>query len=173
MKALITALAIALSTPAAAATISLASTISTFQVTGSDTTPTFSIGLPSVTLIPAPLDAHWEYFVDVMSLTPPTIGLGGIIASGCSPFPCFPEPRGGGGLLVHARDFVRFGYFWFGNNDGSFARPEIQLTFNWPEGVTLTQTPLPASWLLFGSVLGLTGWLRSRRLAHVARACAS
>jgi hypothetical protein len=31
--------------------------------------------------------------------------------------------------------------------------------------VTLTQTQLPASWLLFASALGLAGWLSRRKRA--------
>jgi hypothetical protein len=163
------ALAISLSTPAAAVTISLTSTFSTFQVRGPENLGSFALGLPTDrgTLVPAPvLYASWEYFVDVTPLMFSS-GPGGIVASNCYPNPfvqCFPEGQGVS-LDLHAGDVIRFGYFWTGfTATGVIPRPEIQLTFNTPEGVTLSQTPLPAAWLVFASALaGVGGWLGLRK----------
>jgi hypothetical protein len=55
------------------------------------------------------------------------------------------EPAGV--VAFHIGDILRFrrsGLQTFGAYDGF--RPELQLTLALPEGVTLTQTPLPASW---------------------------
>jgi hypothetical protein len=69
--------------------------------------------------------------------------------------------------LFHVGDVLRFGYFF--TSGGAFAglRPALQLDLRFPDGVTLSQTPLPAAWLMFASALaGVGGWLGLRRRAQ-------
>jgi hypothetical protein len=178
-RILATALAISLSTPAAAATITLSPGFSTYQIIGPSalsegflpgvTSLTFTPELPHVVQPGGQQGTYWEYWVDVMEVSP--FGLGYIIASECfiqSGAFCIPERAGPPAPdLFHVGDVLRLGYFF--TSGGAFAglRPTLQLDLRFPDGVTLSQTPLPAAWLMFASALaGVGGWLGLRRRAQ-------
>jgi hypothetical protein len=176
-RLLATALAISLATPAAAVTISTISLydVASYKVIGpAEFTENFVIHSSGGTLFPEPVIvgdiASYEYFVDVTRFSPAfTFGSGHIVTSDC--FRSDGDCIGEGGfreITAHVGDTLVFKAWWFGFFGFSESNhPFVQLTLTIPDGVTLAQTPLPASWLLFASALGLGGWFGWRRRAHV------
>jgi hypothetical protein len=93
-RILATALAISLSTPAAAATITLSPGFSTYQIIGPSaltegflpgvTSLTFTPELPHVVQPGGQPGTYWEYWVDVMEVSP--FGLGYICSTSATSF---------------------------------------------------------------------------------------
>jgi hypothetical protein len=79
-------------------------------------------------------------------------------------FHCIADPGNIGiGTIFHVGDMFTTWVFW------TSIEPFPNFQLSTPDGVTLSQVspvPLPASWLLFASALGLGGLFRRWRRAH-------
>lgn len=181
-------LTLALSTPAAAATISLTDSQTWYRAEGTSTEgfhidlATTIPGLP--TLEPANGDlakrGGYEFWIADFYVASGVADAGTIFKTGCfdnySSFCDRESGSPGERPVLHVGDFARFDYFWFPYGVlAGLPKPEALIDVGvLPEGVslvasqspyTVSPVPLPASWLLFASMLGLGGLVRRWRRA--------